>query len=84
MKIALVTDFFMTGGGLEHIYQIASNMPDIEFGVFGKDGHGKDKFHKLSNVKIFSNGYSKNIVKTFGLGVAVAACVRLVVGAAFH
>lgn len=65
MKIALVTDFFMTGGGLEHIYQIASNMPDIEFGVFGKDGHGKDKFHKLSNVKIFSNGYSKNIVKTF-------------------
>lgn len=56
MKIALVTDSFTIGGGLEHIYQICLGMPDIDFGVFAKDGNAKDK---LPNVKIFSSGYGE-------------------------
>ncbi len=65
MKIALVTDSFTTGGGLEHIYQICSGMPDVEFGVFAKDGDAKEKFKQLSNVKIFSSGYYEKYIKAF-------------------
>lgn len=65
MKIALVTDSFITGGGLEHIYQICLGMPDIEFGVFAKDGNAKEKFELLPNVKIFSLGYDKQYIKSF-------------------
>lgn len=65
MKIALVTDSFTIGGGLEHIYQICLGMPDIDFGVFAKDGNAKDKFELLPNVKIFSSGYDEKYIKTF-------------------
>jgi glycosyltransferase involved in cell wall biosynthesis len=65
MKIALVTDSFTTGGGLEHMYQICLGMPDVEFGVFGNGGDAKEKFESLQNVKIFSNGYSKEQIKAF-------------------
>jgi glycosyltransferase involved in cell wall biosynthesis len=65
MKIALVTDSFTTGGGLEHIYQICLGMSDIDFGVFAKDGNAKDKFELLPNVKIFSSGYDEKYIKSF-------------------
>lgn len=65
MKIALVTDSFTIGGGLEHIYQICLGMPDIDFGVFAKDGNAKDKFELLPNVKIFSSGYDEKYIKSF-------------------
>ncbi|EAU00067.1 glycosyltransferase family 4 protein [Campylobacter curvus] len=69
MKIALVIDKFVIGGGLEHIYQICKNMQDVEFGIFGKDGDGKDKFNNLLNVKIFNKGYDKNYVMSFGADI---------------
>ena len=65
MKIALVTDSFTTGGGLEHIYQICLGMPDIEFGVFAKGGDAKEKFEILPNVKIYSSGYDEQYIKAF-------------------
>ncbi len=65
MKIALVTNKFFTGGGLEHIYQICLGMPDIEFAVYGKDGNGVFKFEELKNVKIFNNGYKKEDIENF-------------------
>lgn len=65
MKIALVTDSFTIGGGLEHIYQICLGMPDIDFGVFAKDGNAKDKFELLPNVKIFSSGYDEEYIRAF-------------------
>lgn len=65
MKIALVTDSFTIGGGLEHIYQICLGMLDIDFGVFAKDGNAKEKFEKLPNVKIFSSGYDEKYIKSF-------------------
>jgi glycosyltransferase involved in cell wall biosynthesis len=65
MKIALVTDSFTMGGGLEHIYQICLGMPDIDFGVFAKDGNAKEKFELLPNVKIFSSGYDEKYIKSF-------------------
>lgn len=65
MKIALVTDSFTIGGGLEHIYQICLGMPDIDFGVFAKDGNAKQKFELLPNVKIFSSGYGEKYIKSF-------------------
>lgn len=65
MKIALVTDSFTTGGGLEHIYQICLGMPNIKFGVFANDGNAKEKFETLPNVKIFSSGYDERYIKNF-------------------
>jgi len=62
MRVALVTDSFSTGGGLEHIYQICKGMPDIEFFVFGKPGEGMYKFKSLENTTICSDGYSKKYV----------------------
>lgn len=63
MKIALVTDKFITGGGLEHIFQICLGMPDVEFFVFGKDGPAKDKFGMLKNVTVVTQGYSASAIK---------------------
>ena len=53
MKVALLTDKFATGGGLEHIYQLCIGMPDVQFGVFGKDGEAREKFAALPNVQRF-------------------------------
>jgi glycosyltransferase involved in cell wall biosynthesis len=63
MKIALVTDKFSTGGGLEHIFQVCLGMPDVEFFVFGKDGPAKEKFGDLKNVTVVTEGYSARAIK---------------------
>ncbi len=65
MRIALITDEFVFGGGLEHIYQICVGMPEVEFGVFGKDGYAVEKFKSLKNVKLFRNGYSKKDILSY-------------------
>jgi len=62
MRIALVTDSFKTGGGLEHIYQIAKGIPDIEFLIFGEKGEGIEKFNGLLNVKLFPDGFTPALV----------------------
>lgn len=61
MKIALVTDKFIYGGGLEHIYQLCKGLPEVEFGVFGKSGYAEHKFDDLDNVTIFSDYSMKSI-----------------------
>jgi glycosyltransferase involved in cell wall biosynthesis len=55
MKIALVTDKFIVGGGLEHIYQIAKKLPSIHFGIFANGGD-VGKASLLPNVEIFCDG----------------------------
>jgi glycosyltransferase involved in cell wall biosynthesis len=64
MRVALLTDKFSTGGGLEHIYQLCAGMPDIQFGVFGKPGDAQGKFASLENVKIFFSS-DKAVVEAF-------------------
>jgi glycosyltransferase involved in cell wall biosynthesis len=56
MKIALVTDKFIVGGGLEHIYQIARGMQNIQFGVFANGGDAAVKVSTLPNVTVFRHG----------------------------
>lgn len=65
MKIALVSDKFSTGGGLEHMYQLCRGMPSIHFGVFGDDGDGKRKFLALPNVTVFDQGYRSADIERF-------------------
>lgn len=64
MKIALVTDKFIYGGGLEHIYQLCKGLPEVQFGVFGKAGYAEHKFEDLKNVTLFQD-YSKKSIKKF-------------------
>ena len=65
MKIALITNKFFIGGGIEHIYQICIAMPTIKFAVFGNKGDAEYKFEKLDNVTIYNNGYRKNDIDSF-------------------
>lgn len=62
MKIHLVTDEFMVGGGIEHIYQIVKGIKKINFGVFGKPGVAEGKFTDLPNVKVYNRGYNPGYV----------------------
>jgi glycosyltransferase involved in cell wall biosynthesis len=64
-RIALVTDKFLTGGGLEHIYQIVRGMSDLHFGVFAGGGQNFEKLIDLENVKIFSDGYNLKQIRRF-------------------
>ncbi len=59
MIIHLVTDRFHTGGGLEHIYQVARGLKDIQFRIFARSGEREavEKFDDLENVTIRDKGY---------------------------
>ncbi len=57
MKIALVTDRFNVGGGLEYLYQTVKAMKEVNFIVFGKGGPARRKFYNLDNVELFDKGY---------------------------
>lgn len=65
MKVALLTDRFSTGGGLEHIYQVTRNLPEISFGIFAKAGDAVHRFNGLANVKIFPEGYRWKYIQPF-------------------
>ncbi len=65
LRIALVTDAFKTGGGLEHIFQIAKGLPDFRFGVFARPGAAIKQFEQLPHVEIFTNGYRPNNILRF-------------------
>jgi glycosyltransferase involved in cell wall biosynthesis len=64
MRIHLVTDRFHLGGGLEHIYQVAKGLKEIQFGIFAKPGTNSayEKFSNMKNVEICNQGYSPDIV----------------------
>lgn len=57
MKIALVTDTFRTGGGLEHLYQVARAMRGVSFAIFARGGEAAGRFSELENVRVFPEGY---------------------------
>lgn len=59
MLIHLVTDRFSTGGGLEHIYQVARGLREYRFRIFGEPGEREavEKFNDLDNVTICDGGY---------------------------
>jgi glycosyltransferase involved in cell wall biosynthesis len=65
MRVALITDKFDFGGGLEHIFQICHGLPNIQFGVFGKPGEAANKFSTLHNVEVFSGGYHQSYIRDF-------------------
>ena len=59
MKVHLVTDRFSTGGGLEHIFQVAGGMNEIDFTVFGQPDSSAavDKLAALPNVTVDDSGF---------------------------
>ncbi len=65
MRVHLVTDAFSLGGGLEHIYQVARGLKDIQFRVFGEPGPGAEKFKDLENVIIYDKGYGPEEISQF-------------------
>lgn len=64
MVIHLVTDRFHLGGGLEHIFQVAAGLKDIQFRIFGQPGQREavEKFKALNNVEICDKGYQPSVV----------------------
>jgi glycosyltransferase involved in cell wall biosynthesis len=63
-RVALLTDSFRIGGGLEHLFQIVKGLPDINFAVFGCEGEGAKNFKNLKNVSIFQGRFfTKNILE---------------------
>ena len=64
-RIALVTDYYEVGGGLEHIFQIAWGMSDFKFGIYATGGQYYQKFSELENVEIFNIGYNMEKIREF-------------------
>jgi glycosyltransferase involved in cell wall biosynthesis len=64
-RIALVTDHYKIGGGLEHIFQIVWGMRDFKFGVFANGGQNHQRFEGLDNVEIFNDGYEMEKIRRF-------------------
>ena len=62
MKVALVIDKYMIGGGLINLYRLVKGLPDIEFGLFAKDGKGKKIFEDIRNVRLFNNNSYNDIL----------------------
>ena len=62
MKVHIVTDEFVVGGGIEHIYQIVKEMNDVKFGIFAKKGNASEKFRDLQNVNIHEKGFNPGYV----------------------
>jgi glycosyltransferase involved in cell wall biosynthesis len=62
MQIHIVTDRFTVGGGIEHIYQVVKGLAEFNFSIFGKPGNAVQKFEKLDNVKVYSEGYHPRYV----------------------
>lgn len=60
MKIHLVTDKFIPGGGLEHIFQLVRGLKQFQFTIFGTPGEGSRKFKDLENAEIRDCGYSRS------------------------
>ena len=63
MKIALLTDRFMVGGGLEYLYRIAAGLPQHTFVICAHGGLAAERFQSLPNVVIETGGYSPAIVR---------------------
>ena len=62
MKIALVINNYMIGGGLINLYRLVKALPNIEFALFAKEGKGKFLFRDIKNIKLFNNYNYKNIL----------------------
>ncbi|UCF79704.1 MAG: glycosyltransferase family 4 protein [Candidatus Eiseniibacteriota bacterium] len=65
-RVALVTDSFTTGGGLNQIYHVASGMSDIQFGVFADGGSDTEGLERLANVVLFDRGYGRGYINEYG------------------
>ncbi len=65
MRIALVIDNFNLGGGIIFLYRLVKELPEINFGVFGKKGKYTKIFKELKNVKIVDSGFSPNYIADF-------------------
>jgi len=57
MKIALLTDTFERGGGLEHLVQVTRAMRDVSFAVFARGGTAAERLEQMPNVKVLADGY---------------------------
>ncbi|GAB4342827.1 MAG: hypothetical protein Kow0037_30470 [Calditrichia bacterium] len=62
MKVALVTDRYITGGGLHHIYRLVEGLPEIQFGLFAQPGPAAPQPGNLPNLKMIANNYAPDTV----------------------
>lgn len=65
MRIAIVTDRYITGGGLTHIRQICQNLTGVKIGVFAKDGSERASLLGLPNVERVITSYSPATIADF-------------------
>lgn len=65
MKVLQLTDKYITGGGLEYIYLLASGMPHIQMMVVGKTGSPPEKLQRLKNVACYVGGIMDRAVQDF-------------------
>jgi hypothetical protein len=65
MKIALLTDKFVIGGGLSYLRQIASGLPHHTFIICGRGGDATSLLDGLSNVVLEPRGYWPWIVADY-------------------
>jgi glycosyltransferase involved in cell wall biosynthesis len=62
MKIALLTDSFIVGGGLTYLYQVAKGIPEHQFVICGEGGLETGGLSSLPNVTIDTHGYGPQVV----------------------
>jgi glycosyltransferase involved in cell wall biosynthesis len=58
MHVALVTDTFQTGGGLEQLFQTVQTQHRIRFSVLARGGDAR-RFRGLQNTTVYSNGFGR-------------------------
>lgn len=72
MIVHLITDQFILGGGIEHIFQIVKNMKEVRFRIFAKAESAikkipdtqsvKEKFKSLENVEVFDRSLKPEFI----------------------
>jgi glycosyltransferase involved in cell wall biosynthesis len=67
MKIAMLTDSFTVGGGLEYIYQVARGLRHHEFVICARGGPDSRRLDGLPNITLDDTGYGPSTVARHGV-----------------
>ncbi len=59
MHVALVTDTFQTGGGLEHLFQTVKALDRVRFSIWARGGEARHRFQGLENVDVHARGFGR-------------------------
>jgi len=62
MHVAMVTDTFETGGGLEQLFQCVKALHGIRFSLLARGGGGGDRFRGLEHAAVYPQGFGRDLV----------------------